>query len=193
MPKKRYDRAPDDKPRNQVGGVQAATIFGLTGLSLAAFAVDRLRGWAHVRIQSDWPVIEQFTQHAGNLVVGLAVGIGVAKAAEKIEKRAGVGLTTAQRLIGVGALGLAVGAGVNAVSDTETGMHYIGKYVYRCEHSDPRDDGLYCTVDPGDLIWGTTGTVAFALALTEWRKEEVPEHLPPSADTKGADGPPPKP
>lgn len=156
------------------GAIDAAnkvTAYASCSILLAAFAVDRLKPFG-VEFNTDLPVLNQFVEHAGNLVVSGMLAYGVIFAANKVEKKAG-NLTTVQRVLGAGAMGLAVGAGFNAIPDTQAGMDHVGKYIYQCENPNPAENGPYCTVDPDDFVWGTLGTGVIAMSMTQWRKPHL--------------------
>jgi hypothetical protein len=146
----------------------AATISAGSVIVAAAF-IDFVQP-SGADLTNDIPVLEQLGEHAGNVSIsGLFAFISV-KAIKLAEKKFG-GFSRAKRIVGTGALALALGAGGNSIPDTQVGMDHIGQYIYDCGNEDPADDGRFCTVDSGDLVWGTVSSGILAVALTDWRKQ----------------------
>jgi hypothetical protein len=136
---------------------------------VGAFLVER--PFRVFEIQTELPVLRQFVEHAGNISLGGAFAYAATRTTDQIEKRSN-GISPLQRIVGTAALGLALGAGFNAVSDTQVGMDLVGKHLYNCGQADPAENGPYCTVDTGDFVAGTIAAGALAASMVQWGRRE---------------------
>jgi hypothetical protein len=154
--------------------VRGAGLTVLTGAFLAE------RPFQVLKIPTELPVFGPLVEHAGNITLGGAFAYAAMYATNQIEKQSG-GISPLRRIVGATALALTLGAGFNAISDTQAGMDHVGKYIYRCEQADPTKNGSYCTVDTGDFVAGTVAAGVLAASMVPWGRRE--DEIEPSPST----------
>ena len=167
---------------NKITAVASGAVF-------FASAVANFLKPAGVEFDTEIPVLQQIAEHGGNIAVGGLLAVAAMNAIDRIDKKVG-GITTAQRIAGVGAMGLVLGIHFNAMTDTQQGMDSIGKYVFHCQNANPAEDSPYCTVDTGDFAWGAVSAGVLAMGVTPWRRPSTANtHVPTHAASSAGEQP----
>ena len=141
---------------------------GVLGVWGCASVVSLLKDVRVLHPYANNPLIEQFFAHAGNVGISGCAAVVLMPLFGRLEQRTANGFSRLGRTSAAAVLGLALGAGVNALCDTQPGMNAVGKYLWHCEQSDPAQDGQFCTVDPGDFQYGTATTAIMGITLADW-------------------------
>jgi hypothetical protein len=146
---------------------RGALVIPAIGSIAGGAALWDLGGWLGWRHLPHVPFDLSPFEHIGNVWPTLPAAFAAPILAALVEKYVSADqITKISRIVAAGTIGLALGAVLNATTETKFGNDHIGRYL-------PLIDYKMSVPLVSDFIWGTASAVIVAGGLAAWRDRKL--------------------